>query len=192
MRVTETFLPACGRCGDVSHLIKLITFITVLLFPSSSYCQSNYQVLTRIDNLVEEIDSVANKSQITFYLNKISKKFDGVKETWHYTLRDGKVLVFQVRYVIDSLEFTEVYYLNKGNLIYSEEYETIFYTAGNDDEIKWGGIYYFVSNSLRQRVTLGDRRKKYDSWNPETETLTRFQRRFSELQENIPLTARNY
>lgn len=120
----------------------------------------------------------------------MDRQFDGIKETWHYTVRDEKVIVFQVRFVIDSIEFTEIYYLNKGNLIYSEEYETMYYTSG-DDEIKWGGIYYFVSNNLKQRVTLGNKKSKYFRWNPESETLSRFQRRFSELRQHIPLTAKN-
>lgn len=142
--------------------------------------------------MVHQIDSLANKTQITFYLNKIDKKFNGVKETWNYTMRDGKVVVFQVRYILDSTEFSEVYYLNKGQLMYTEEYETIYYNSTGDDEIKWGGIYYFVSNSLRQGVTLGEKKRKHNSWNPEAETLIRFQKRFFELQENLPLTARNY
>jgi len=153
--------------------------------------QSNYQVLSKIDFTVQQTDSLANKSQRTFYLNKMDKKFDGIKETWHYTLRDGKIIVFQVRYVVDSLEYTEVYYLSKGDLIYSEEYETIYYKATGEDDIKWGGIYYFVSNNLKQRVTLGNKKSKHDRWNPETETLIRFQRRLSELKQHIPLTARN-
>jgi len=166
-----------------------VTIIAIFI-NLSAFSQSNYQTLARIDNIVQHIDSLSNKSQRTFYLNKIDKKFDGVKETWHYTLSDGKVIVFQIRYVVDSIEYTEIYYLNKGDLIYSEEYETVYYRNTGDDEIKWGGIYYFVSNNLKQRVTLGNKKSR-SFWNPESETLSRFQRRFSELRENIPLTAKN-
>lgn len=178
---------------DSRYLLRrkqaLLSMVLVWLAGYSSFSQSNYQVLTRIDNFVELADSLSNKSQRTFYLNKIDKNYDGIKETWHYTMRDGKVIVFQVRYVLDSTEYSEIYYLNKGSLVYSEEYETIYYKSTGDDEIKWGGIYYFVSNNLKQRVTLGKRQSKYFSWNPESETLSRFERRYSELQENIPLTA---
>lgn len=163
--------------------------VTLLLMSISSFSQTNYQLLSRIDNFVEEADSLSNKSQRTFYLNKIDKNYDGIKETWHYTMRDGKVIVFQVRYLLDSVEYSEIYYLNKGSLVYSEEYETVYYRGTGDDEIKWGGIYYFVSNNLRQRTTLGKKKSKYFAWNPESETLTRFERRYSELRENIPLTA---
>lgn len=180
------------HCKQYQRIVKLFVFILSLFSCSIGFTQTNYQVLTRIDNLVHQIDSLANKTQTTFYLNKIDKKFNGVKETWHYTMRDGKVAVFQVRYILDSTEFIEVYYLNRGQLIYTEEYETIYYSSTGDDEIKWGGIYYFVSNSLKQGVTLGDKKRKYEYWNPETETLVRFQKRFSELQENIPLTARTF
>lgn len=193
MRSKEALIPASGKCSDARRLVKLLALIVAafILTNSSGYGQSNYQALTKIDNLVQQIDSLSHKTQITFYLNKIRNKFDGVKETWHYTMRDGKVVVFQVRYILDSTEFTEVYYLNRGALMYFEEYETVYYSSSGDDEIKWGGIYYFVSNSLKQGVTLGDRTRKFRMWNAEVETLTRFQRRFSELQENIALTAKN-
>lgn len=181
-----------GKCIYVRSIRKLFFIFGLLVWTGSIFSQSNYQVLSKIDHIVQQIDSLANKSQRTFYLNKMDKEFDGVKETWNYTLRDGKVVVFQIRYIIDSIEYLEMYYLNKGALIYSEEYETMYYAATGDDEIKWGGIYYFVSNSLKQGVTLGNRKRKYQSWNPEIETLSRFQRRFSELQENLPLTAKNY
>jgi hypothetical protein len=192
MKENGAVFPDKGRCIYVRSIIKVLFGFNLVMLCGPVFSQSNYQVLSKIDNLVQQIDSLANKSQRTFYLNKIDKEFDGVKETWNYTMRDGKVVVFQVRFIIDSIEYIEIYYLNRGALIYSEEYETLYYTSTGDDEIKWGGIYYFVSNSLRQGVTLGDRRRKYQSWNPEIETLSRFQKRFSELQENLPLTARNY
>ena len=190
MRGKGALSPNCGRCFQVSSWLRAYLTILCILLSISVFSQTNYQVLSRIDNIVQQTDSLSNKSQRTFYLNKIDKKFNGVKETWHYTIREGKVIVFQVRYVVDSIEYSEIYYLNKGDLIYSEEYETVFYTNTGDDEIKWGGIYYFVSNNLKQRVTLGKTRSR-SFWNPESETLSRFQRRFSELQENITLTAKN-
>ena len=190
MRVEGAFSPDSGRVLHVSSLRKAFVTIVSIFITISAFSQSNYQALARIDNIVQQIDSLANKSQTTFYLNKIDKKFDGVKETWHYTMRDGKVIVFQIRYVVDSIEYTEIYYLNKGDLICSEEYETVYYRNTGDEEIKWGGIYYFVSNNLKQRVTLGHKKSR-SFWNPESETLSRFQRRFSELRENIPLTAKN-
>lgn len=181
--------PAIGSCLDVS-IGKFLAVALALLSFASVFPQSNYQVLERIDHIVQQTDSLSNRSQRTFYLNKIDKQFDGVKETWNYTLRDGRVIVFQVRYIVDSVEFMEVYYLDRGQLIYSEEYETVFYGASGDDDIKWGGIYYFVSNNLKQRVTLGHKRTRYYNWNIEAETLSRFQRRYAELRENIPLTAK--
>jgi hypothetical protein len=175
---------------QATRMLRIIFLLSIGLWSNSVLSQSNYQVLSRIDNMVQQIDSLSSKSQNIFYLNKIDKKFDGVKETWHYTMQNGKVIVFQVRYVLDSIEFTEVYYLDKGHLMYSEEYETIYYSSTGDDEIRWGGIYYFVSNSLKQGVTLGEKKRNYQFRDSGSETLTRFQRRFSELRENIPLTAR--
>lgn len=173
------------------QLVKAFFTIISLFVYSLTFGQSNYHVLAKIDDIVQETDKIADKSQRTFYLNKINKQFDGIKETWNYTMHDGKIAVFQVRYVTDSIEFTEIYYVNKGQLIYSEEYETVYITSSSDDEIRWGGIYYFVSNNLKQRVTLGSKNGRFLHWNVEAETLARFQRRFSELRENIPLTAKN-
>jgi hypothetical protein len=192
MRMDGKSYPVSGRCPVVSIIPKSFLFILITFLNTAGFGQSSYQALTKIDNIVHQIDSLSIKSQYTFYLNKMDKKFDGVKETWNYTMRDGKVIVFQIRYVQDSTEFIEVYYLNKGFLIYSEEYETLYYSSTGVDEIIWGGIYYFVSNTLKQRVTLGDKKMKDEYWNPETETLMRFHRRFIELQENIPLTAKRY
>ena len=191
MRVKDAVTTALVRFIHLNNMMKFVFIIATITISVSVFSQSNYQVLSRIDNIVQQTDSLSDKSQVTFYLNKIDKKFDGIKETWHYTMRDGKVIVFQIRYVLDSIEYTEIYYVNKGDLIYSEEYETIYYQATGDDEIKWGGIYYFVSNNLKQRATLGKKRSKYLGWNPESETISRFQRRFSELQQHIPLTAKN-
>jgi hypothetical protein len=192
MRAQRKSCLVSGRCSVVSKLANPFATLLIIFFSATGFSQSTYQALTKIDNIVHQIDSLSIKSQYTFYLNKMDKKFDGVKETWHYTMRDGKVIVFQIRYVQDSTEFTEIYYLNKGFLIYSEEYETLYYRSTGIDEIKWGGIYYFVSNNLKQRVTLGEKKIRDEYWNPETETLTRFHRRFTELQENIPLTAKRY
>ena len=168
-------------------LFFLVSFIPLSTQSQYNYRQYDYKVLAAIDDLVQEIDSLSLRSQKTFHLNKVDKGFNGVKETWHYTMRDGKVAVFQVRYVIDSTEFTEVYYIDKGTLIYSEEYETMYYQSTGDDEIKWGGIYYFVRSGLRQRTTLGDKKIRRHNWNPEMETLARFERRFLELKENMTM-----
>ena len=169
--------------------LTMLMAIVALTISQSAFNQSRYDWRANIDQVIHETDSLSLQSQRTFYLNKIDKNYDGIKETWHYTMRDGKVIVFQVRYLLDSVEYSEIYYLNKGSLVYSEEYETVYYRGTGDDEIKWGGIYYFVSNNLRQRTTLGKKKSKYFAWNPESETLTRFERRYSELRENIPLTA---
>jgi hypothetical protein len=180
-----------GKRWQIKCTLIVIFFTVIMLVGTAGFSQSNYHLLSRIDNIVQQADSLANKSQKTFYLNKIHNVFDGVKETWNYTMVNGRVIVFQVRYVLDSIEYIEIYYLNKGTLVYSEEYETVYYTSTGDDEIKWGGIYYFVSNVVKQGVTLGDKRRRNQFWNNGHDTFARFQRRFSELQQNIPLTARN-
>ena len=139
MRVKNDVASRTDSSARLVRCVRMIVMLIAIVAGSTASGQSTYQVLAKIDNLVQQTDSLAIKTQRTFYLNKIDKKFDGVKETWHYTMRDGKVVVFQVRYVLDSTEFTEIYYVNKGDLIYSEEYETIYYneTALQPDGIIW-------------------------------------------------------
>ena len=137
-----------------------------------------------IDRTVQQIDSLSMKSQRTFYVDNLLGHNKWVKETWYYTVSHGKVVIFQVRYLIDSTEFTEVYYMHKDRLICMEEYETSYLTL-YDDEIIRGAIFYFVSNSLRQFVTLGASKPFDDRTDVEYESLTKFHQRYDILQKNI-------
>lgn len=137
-----------------------------------------------IDRTVQQIDSLSLKSQRTFYVDNLLGHNRWVKETWYYTVSKGKVVIFQVRYLIDSTEYTEVYYMHKDRLICMEQYETSYLTL-YDDEIVRGAIFYFVSNSLRQFVTLGARTPFDERTNIEYESLAKFHQRYEILQKNI-------
>lgn len=141
-------------------------------------------------NYVEKTDSLIDKSQKTFYLEKFLKDNYIYKETWRYSLNGGRIVFFQVDYILDSTEFTEVYYLNKGRLICSEEYEKINYSY-LEDELKWGGIYYFQSSIPKHVVTVGRKDFNRRNMNPELVVLNRFEKRYSELKRHIPMLPSN-
>lgn len=162
--------------------------LLMLVFAAGSKAQSASARMRELVNYVEGIDSISGKQQRTFSLNKIGRNNNPLKETWHYTIKDGKVAVFQVRYNIDSLEYNEVYYLDNGELICSEEYETLY--KPEDDELTYGGIYYFNQYNVLQLITLG---KKYgvsdnfqrDKYSLARNSWDRFRGRYAELKENV-------
>src|SRR5688572_30071487 len=101
--------------------VVLILFLSTLL--NSAFTQRS---LVELRSIVEEADSLSTKSQKIFYLYKIGPKNSSQKETWHYTMKNGRPVMFEVRYYKDSTEVTEVYYLKNRQLICSEEYETMY------------------------------------------------------------------
>ena len=135
---------------------------------------------------VEKTDSLADKSTRNFYLEKYLKDGYNYRETWRYLSNGSRVIYFQVDYILDSTEFTEVYYLNRGTLVCSEEYEKVNYSL-REDELKWGGIYYFESSVPRHVVTLGRKSYKRSHVNPGLDALTQFDKRFSELKRHLPM-----
>jgi hypothetical protein len=108
------------------------------------------------------------------------------RETWRYSMKNGRIIFFQVDFVVDSIEFTEVYYLNREDLICSEEYEKVNYSF-MEDELKYGGIYYFQSDVPQQVVRLGRKNSIDRELNPEIMVLNRFEKRYSELKRHIPM-----
>lgn len=132
---------------------EILTIITFLV-PFYSSGQAYSSRLTELYKYVERTDSLLIRSQKTFYLEKFLEDNHNYRETWRFTQNGGKVVFFQVDYILDSTEFTEVYYLRKGILVCSEEYEKVNYSF-LEDELKWGGIYYFESAIPRHVVMLG-------------------------------------
>lgn len=169
------------RFGSCVWLILAFLAAPVLLF--SQYSSSRLNELYRY---VEQADSVAFKSQKTFYLEKFLKDDYNYRETWRFSQNAGKIVYFQVDYILDSIEFTEVYYLNRGNLVCSEEYEKVNYTLA-EDKLKFGSILYFDSATPRHVVVLGRRSYNWRMSDPGDLALMRFEKRFSELKRHIPM-----
>ena len=159
--------------------------LTVLLtIPFISFSQS-----ARVRDLykyVEQTDSLADKSTKTFYLEKFLKDNYNYRETWRYVADAGRILYFQVDYMLDSTEFTEVYYVNRNRLVCSEEYEKVNYSI-REDELKYGGIYYFESSSAKHVVTLGRKNYQYRNNDAILDVQTRFGKRYSELKRHLPM-----
>lgn len=140
---------------------------------------------------VEQTDSLADRSTKTFYLEKFLKDSYNYRETWRYLSDKERIIYFQVDYMLDSTEFTEVYYVNRGRLVCSEEYEKVNYSL-LEDELKYGGIYYFENSSTQHAVTLG--RKGYYRRNSDVtlDVLSRFDKRYSELKRHLPMLPQEF
>lgn len=146
---------------------------------------------TNVDMLVERADSLSLKSQNTFYLNriiKVDKTFKNdktVRETWYYTISQNKIIIFQVRYLIDSSEFTETYYMDDGNLVCLEQYENNFFSPY--DEVNWGKVLFFDRSIMKLNVTVGTRKSNNALATNASEAIEIFNRRYSELLRNMRL-----
>lgn len=159
--------------------------------PYISYSQTNSGRIRDLYRYVEQTDSIADKSTKNFYLEKFLKDGYNYRETWRYLSNGSRIIFFQVDYMLDSTEFTEVYYLNRDNLVCSEEYEKINFSL-REDELKWGGIYFFESSIPKHVVTLGRRNYYGEDMNPGINALTRFGKRFSELKRHLPMLPEAY
>lgn len=138
----------------------------------------------KIDLLVQKADSLAMRSQYTFHLKKFVENDRPVRETWHYTVDKGHVVIFEVHYFRDTLERQEVYYLDREQVICMEEYE-ILWPLHAEDRIIWGTVSFFDAQMVRQYITMGTRAG--EELLPETDPFIRFRRRWRELIENRPL-----
>lgn len=168
----------------VTSRFVFLLIISLSVLPDKLIAQS-YDWRSNIDKLVQMADSLSNKTQKTFYSQRYLKNDLPIKETWHYTLHNGKVLIFQLRYQLDATEFTEVYYVNKGSLVCMEQFESPYNLA--DDEIHHAQLYYFVGSEMKQYVTYG-RSKQTPNYISSIECLEKFQKRYNELLRNMKHT----
>ncbi len=164
--------------------ISVISLLLIIANTFDATAQTRYNWRNWIDEQVQISDSLSLKSQITFHLNKYLKNDLPFKETWHYTMREGKVVIFQVRYVIDTIEYTEVYYLNRERLICMEQYESMYYPYYEDD-IKRGEVLFFEGEVLRQCVALGKGNSGLATRDQEFASLRKFYDRYKELKRHI-------
>jgi len=168
-----------------------VILITFFIIPYFLFSQSNTARIRDLYRYVEQTDSLADRSTKNFYLEKFLKDGYNYRETWRYLSNGTRIIFFQVDYILDSTEFTEVYYLNRGNLVCSEEYEKVNYSM-REDALRWGGIYYFESSVPKHVVTIGRRKFNRPDMNPGIDALTRFDKRFTELKKHLPMLPREY
>ena len=157
----------------------------LLAVPFVSFSQHSGR-LNELYAYVEKADSLADKSTKNFYLEKYLKDGYNYRESWRYLSNGSRIIYFEVDYMIDSSEFTEIYYVNRGNLVCSEEYEKVNYSV-REDELKWGGIFYFHRSAPQHIVTLGRRKNGDYGGNPGDLALMRFSKRYSELKRHLPM-----
>jgi hypothetical protein len=170
-----------GLCFSTFR-IKWLPFLFFLLVNGLARAQRQ-DWRSSIDQKVQVADSLSLRSQKIFYLNKFLKHEQPIKETWYYTLHDGKVIIFEVKYVADSIEYSEIYYLDNGRLICMEQYE-VPYLSVYTDQVRSGAAMFFDNESLRQFVVTGSS-KEGVRWKSAGESLRRFEERFDELRKTI-------
>jgi hypothetical protein len=158
----------------------------MMVFPVLAFGQKPSAQLNELYHFVEAADSLSDRSNSVFYLDKFYADNTPYKETWRYTTKAGKVIFFEVEFIRDSVTYSEVYYVNRNNLVCSEEYE-IMNDQYSDDKLTWGAIFYFNSTQTRHYVTVGksSSRKYYHS--PEIVARDRFRKRFGELKTHLPM-----
>ena len=162
--------------------VRSLLVCSMLFIGLASSAQYRQDWRTDIDLIIQRIDSLSAKSQKTFTLTKPYHRDKDVREDWYYSLIDGKVATFEIEYVVDSIEFSEIYYIHKGRLICMEQYEAP-YLSVYADQLKSGKSYFFLDNSLRQYIVTGKPTSNRQS--SEIETLSRFQQRYAELQRHM-------
>jgi hypothetical protein len=157
-----------------------------LAMPFFSFTQLKYERLKQLYTFVDKADSLSRKSHKTFYLEKFLEDNYTYKEKWRYAEKDGRVVYFEIDFILDSVEYTEVYYVNRGSLVCSEEYEKINYSF-TEDKLRSGGVYYFEGFSAQHVVRMGNPGGGFNTSYPELAVLHRFEKRFSELKQHIPM-----
>ncbi|HEY0677120.1 MAG TPA: hypothetical protein VGD17_02495 [Chitinophagaceae bacterium] len=169
----------------MSTLVRFsLACLILFIISSTAFAQYKTDWRSDIDFIIQESDSLSLKSQKTFSLLKPYHRDKDIRETWYYTVKDGRVIIFEIQYVLDSMEFTEIYYMHRGRLICMEQYEAP-YLSVYTDQLKSGEAFFFLDETLKQYVMTGKRRPAPGLWNSETASLSKFNQRFAELQRHI-------
>ena len=180
--VRDTRVNPVARRLIINKLIAPFLLLISILACTVSNAQ-RHDLISEINKIIQETDSLSSRKQTTFHWLRDVRKNKTIRETWHYTISNGRVIIFQVHYWIDSTEYNKVYYLDRGRLIYSEEYETVYYPM--HDEIRWGRVCYFEDEELRQVAVLGH--NAHHSWyfGEGIEAIMGFNERYSQLKRYI-------
>lgn len=171
------------RAGGNAILLSLF-----VIGSSFSYSQTYTGALAELYRYVEQADSLALQDERTFYLKKfVEDDYDYTYlETWRYAERSGRIFYFQVDYILDSLEYMESYYLDRGALVCAEAYEKVTYSF-EEDKLKFGSIYYFQQDLPKHVAILGRKTQPASMLSPGQEVQIRFRKRYAELRRHIPM-----
>lgn len=164
--------------------VRCLLFVIMLFTGAGAYAQYSKDWRTEIDYMIQEADSLSLKSQRTFSLLKPYHPDKDIRENWFYTTRNGRVIIFEIQYVVDSTEFSEIYYVHRGRLICMEQYEAP-YLSIHLDQLKRGEAYFFLNNALMQYVSIGKPSRPGVRLSSPTESLNKFNERFAELQRHL-------
>lgn len=165
-------------------MFRIVACLLLLFITALGHGQYRKDWRDEVDRFIQRADSLSLKSQRTFSLLKPYHPEKDIRETWFYTTSNGKVIIFEIQYVIDSLEFSEVYYLDNGALLCMEQYEAP-YLSVYADQLKRGESFFFVDNALKQYVMTGRHRPSPGLWNSETNSMAKFNQRYAELRRHM-------
>lgn len=173
-----------------SLFYRLAIFILAVAACQSGFSQNRFDWRTDVDRIIETSDSLSLKSQQTFMLRTVirtdrSFKNDiDVRETWHYTIHKGKVVIFDVRYLVDSTEYIENYYLDDNKLVCMENYATEFYNP-TDANFLSGEVLFIVNDQVKLHISTGKTKSTLTAWRLERRPIEKFMERFNELKKNM-------
>ena len=167
--------------------MKILLILCLFLFPVFNYSQSDDKAKKRIDLTVTAIESNGEKSSKSFVVKK--RKYT---EQWNYTVSGGNFDSFGVTYRLDNTKYAETYYLQNNRLIHALEREDYYSGRREDSEwlTAWSGEYYFENRRLVFLSTNGHGKSETEEWEPESETLDRFNSRLKELKRKVKMNSR--
>ena len=146
-------------------------FIFVFLAPFFVFAQ-DFQLRKKIDSSVLKIDSSRTK---TIFFTKTEKSVDNKTITFKYHFKyNQNQLEYAAREFSDrDSSVKQEFYMLASFLIFSTESITYYY---GKDSIGWGGAYYFSKDKLKDYETLGHGKSEDETWNPEAEVLSNYQK----------------
>lgn len=173
-----------------SLFYRLSIFVLTVLVCQPCFSQYRFDWRSDVDRIIERSDSLSLKSQQTFMVRNVirmdrSFKNDiDVRETWHYTMHKGKVIIFDVRYLVDSTEYIENYYLDDNKLVCVENYATEFYNPTEANFLS-GEVLFIVNDQVKLHISTGKTKNTLTAWRLERRPVEKFLERFSELKKNM-------
>jgi hypothetical protein len=136
------------------------------------------QMLDHRNAETKALDHFAEREGTLF--DQYKKSIDTGGETWEYYTKDS-ILVFKVSYSTKASSSSEMYFLLHDKLQLVIETDIIYANTGGKDI--WMCVYYFRNGKLIYYESLGHGKSESDTWNPESETLELFKKRFARLKQ---------